>query len=110
MPGLSELISNAREISSQSMYFSKKAASLLRCTPARTECFSEIRSRIADAHIRELQKISMTAITSDAKRLKTDDASDTKPEVPEPEPPAKTDKSVEKEEAAADGTAITGVA
>ena len=71
---------------------------------------SEIRSRIADAHIRELQKTCVTAITSDTKRLKTDGASDTKPEVPEPEPPAKTDKSVEKEEAAADGTAITGMA
>ena len=52
----------------------------------------------------------MTAITSDTKRLKTDGTRDTKLEVPEPEPPAKTDKSVEKEEAAADGTAITGEA
>ena len=65
----------------------------------RTECFSEIRGRIADAHIRELQK-TMAATTSDAKRLKTDAAP----------APTKTDVPIEKEEAAADGTAITGEA
>ena len=65
----------------------------------RTECFSETRSRIADAHIRELQK-TMAATTSHAKRLKTDAAP----------APTKTDASIEKEEVAADGTAITGEA
>ena len=65
----------------------------------RTECFSEIRGRIADAHIRELQK-TMAATTSDAKRLKTDAAP----------APTKTDAPIEKEETAADGTAITGEA
>ena len=72
----------------------------------RTECSSEIRSRIADAHIRELQKTSMTAITTDTKRLKTEAASDAAPAPA----PTKTDVSIEKEEAAADGTAITGEA
>ena len=62
----------------------------------RTECFSDIRGRIAEAHIRELRKAT-GAITSDAKRLKTDaDA-----------PVSKTDDApIEK--AAVDGTAVTG--
>ena len=62
----------------------------------RTERFSDIRARIAEAHIRELRK-AMAAITSDAKRLKTD----------APPVPTKTDDaSIEK--AAVDGTAVTG--
>ena len=61
----------------------------------RTECFSDIRGRIAAAHIRELRK-AMAAITSDAKRLKTD----------APVPTKTDDASIEK--AAVDGTAVTG--
>jgi len=64
----------------------------------RTECFSGIRGRIAEAHIRELQK-AMAAITSDAKRLKTDAL---------PVPTKTDDASIEK--AAVDGTAVTGSA
>ena len=63
----------------------------------RTECFSDIRGRIAEAHIRELRK-AMAAITSDAKRLKTD----------APVPTKTDDASIEK--AAVDGTAVTGSA
>ena len=64
----------------------------------RTECFSDIRARIAEAHIRELRK-AMAAITSDAKRLKTDAL---------PVPTKTDDASIEK--AAVDGTAVTGSA
>ena len=61
----------------------------------RTECFSDIRGRIAEAHIRELRK-AMAAITSDAKRLKTD----------APVPTKTDDAAIDKP--AADGTAVTG--
>ena len=61
----------------------------------RTECFSDIRARIAEAHIRELRK-AMAAITSDAKRLKTD----------APVPSKIDDAPIDK--AAVDGTAVTG--
>ena len=40
----------------------------------RTECFSEIRDRIAAAHIRELKKTVAATTSGDAKRLKTDAA------------------------------------
>ena len=61
----------------------------------RTERFSDIRARIAEAHIRELRK-AMAAITSDAKRLKTD------------APVASKTDDAPIDKAAVDGTAVTG--
>ena len=61
----------------------------------RTECFSDIRGRIAEAHICELRK-AMAAITSDAKRLKTD------------APVASKTDDTPIDKAAVDGTAVTG--
>ena len=63
----------------------------------RTECFSDIRGRIAEAHICELRK-AMAAITSDAKRLKTD------------APVASKTDDAPIDKAAVDGTAVTGSA
>ena len=63
----------------------------------RTERFSDIRARIAEAHIRELRK-AMAAITSDAKRLKTDAPVASKTD----------DAPIDKDKAAVDGTAVTG--
>ena len=69
----------------------------------RTECFSDIRKRITDAHIRELRKIAATTTKEPAKRLKTTAATDT----PSESEPAKTVAPME-EAPASDATAVTG--